>query len=303
MNKPSRTFSVPVTGPFDLAREARHFGGWLAPPGESAALVLAFPVDGGDAAAAVVLRQDDPGTVSGEVHGAPDALVETARRQALAALSLDVDATGWPEVGLRDPEIGALQTAYGFLRPVLFHSPYEAAASFVLGHRISIAQVRALRARLAEALGTALEVDGARFHAFPTPAQVLGAGELPGVQPVKAERLRALAQAAQAGWLTRDHLRAMPIEQALAQLETLPGVGPFFAQGILFRGAGIVDGLTDDEITRFAVAQRYGLAAPADAATVAAIAECWAPFRTWASVLLHVWVRSEVGMPRRARSR
>jgi DNA-3-methyladenine glycosylase II len=301
MNKPSRTFSVPVAGPFDLAREARHFGGWLAPPGESAALVLAFPVDGADAAAAVVLRQDDSATVSGEVHGAPEALVETARRQALAALSLDVDGAGWPEVGLRDPEIGALQAAYGFLRPVLFHSPYEAAASFVLGHRISIAQVRALRARLAEALGTTIEIEGARFHAFPTPAQVLGADELPGVQPVKAERLRALARAVQAGWLTRDRLRAMPIEDALAQLETLPGVGPFFAQGILFRGAGVVDGLTDDEVTRVAVTQRYGLARPADAATIEAIAERWAPFRTWANVLLHVWLRSEVGMPPRDR--
>jgi DNA-3-methyladenine glycosylase II len=303
MNKPSRTFSVPVTGPFDLAREARHFGGWPALPGEPAALVLAFPVDGADAAAAVVLRQDERGAIIGRVHGAPEALVETARRQALAALSLDVDATGWPEVGVRDPEIGALQTAYGFLRPVLFHSPYEAAASFVLGHRISIAQVRALRARLAEALGTTIEIEGARFHAFPTPAQVLGAGELPGVQPVKAERLRAIAGAVQAGWLTRDRLRAMPIEAALAQLETLPGVGPFFARGILFRGAGIVDALTDDDITRFAVTRRYGLAEPADAATVAAIAERWAPFRMWANVLLHVWVRSEVGMPPRARAR
>jgi DNA-3-methyladenine glycosylase II len=299
MTKPSRTFTVPVTGPFDLAREARHFGGWPALPGEPAALVLAFPVDGAAVAAAVVLRQAADGAVSGEVHGGPDALVETARRQALAALSLDVDATGWPEVGLRDPEIGALQTTYGFLRPVLFHSPYEAAASFVLGHRISIAQVRALRARLAEALGTTIEIEGAPFHAFPTPTQVLEADALPGVQPVKAERLRALARAAQDGWLTRDRLRALPVPEALAQLETLPGVGPFFAQGILFRGAGIVDGLSGDDVTRFALSTRYRLAEPVDAATLAAITERWAPFRTWANVLLHVWVRSEVGLPAR----
>ena len=300
MKKPSLTFTVPVTGPFDLANQNRHFGGWPSLPGEPGALVLAFPIDGAAAdAAAVVLRQDADGGVSGEVRGAPEPLAETARRQALAALSLDVDATGWPAVGARDPEIGALQAAYGYLRPVLFHSPYEAAASFVLGHRISIAQVRVLRARLAAALGTTIALEGADYHAFPGPAQVLAADELPGVTPVKAERLRALARAAREGRLTRDRLRALPVERALAELEELPGVGPFFARGILYRGAGLVDGLTDDAVTRFAIATRYGLDEPVDAATLEEIARSWAPFRTWANVLLHVWARSEVGLPRR----
>jgi DNA-3-methyladenine glycosylase II len=296
MNKLTRRFTADVTGPFDLALEARHFGGWLTLPAESRALVLAFPIDGANASAAVVLRQSPGGAISGEVHGGPGALVETARRQALATLSLDVDATAWPEVGRRDPEIGSLQAQYGYLRPVLFHSPYEAAASFVLGHRISIAQVRALRKRLAETLGVAITIDGATFHAFPAPAQVLELEELPGVSDVKLERLRTIARAAADGWLTRERLRALPVDEALAALESLPGVGPFFAQGILFRGAGVVDGVTRDEVTRFAVTQRYGSGVEIDD-----VAARWAPFGMWANVLLHVWVRTEVGMPKRAR--
>jgi 3-methyladenine DNA glycosylase/8-oxoguanine DNA glycosylase len=296
MNKPTRSFTAAVAGPFDLAEQARQFGGWLSLAGEPGALVLAFPIDGFDESAGVVLRQSPEGVVSGAVYGGPGALVETAQRQALAALSLDVDGAGWPEVGARDPEIGLLQARYGFLRPVLFHSPYEAAASFVLGHRISIAQVRALRKRLAETIGSAIEIDGATFHSFPTPAQVLAAGPIAGVSEVKAARLQAIARAAQDGWLTRDRLRALPVADALDELRTLPGVGSFFAQGILFRGAGIVDGVTSDEVTRFAVAQRYG-----DEADITEVSARWAPYRTWANVLLHVWVRSEVGLPKRAR--
>ena len=223
MNQSSRRFTVQPRGPFELARASSHFGGWPSLPADPSALVLAFPIEHAGASAAVVLRQTEDGAIVGAVHGGAGSLMEAAWRQALAALSLDVDGRAWPEVGERDPEIGQLQHAYDFLRPVLFHSPYEAAASFVLGHRISIAQVRRLRGRLAEALGTAISIDGAVFHAFPTPAQVLEADELPGVPEVQAGRLRAIARAAEDGWLTRDRLRALPVDGALAQPVTAGG--------------------------------------------------------------------------------
>jgi DNA-3-methyladenine glycosylase II len=290
MNKPTRTFAVQPAGPFDLAAACARFGGWPTAPGDAEAPVVTFPVEGAEAAAAVVLRQHPDGTVAGEVHGVPDSLAERARRQALATLSLDVDGSAWPAVGERDAVIGELQERYGYLRPVLFHSPYEAAASFVLGHRISIAQVRRLRARLAVALGTPVEVAGEAFHAFPSPSQVLAAGALPGVPGPKAERLRAIAVAAEEGWLARDALRARPVDEALAALRTLAGVGPFFASGILLRGAGLTDEVAGDEITRSAIAARYG---SADEGEIREITEDWAPFRTWASVLLHASARSE----------
>ena len=48
--------------------------------------------------------------------------------KSAAPLSLDHDAAPWAEVGARYPVIGALQREFAGLRPVLFHSPYEAAA-------------------------------------------------------------------------------------------------------------------------------------------------------------------------------
>ena len=132
--------------------------------------------------------------------------------------SLSISSNGFVEIGRRDAVIGRLQSAYRNLRPVLFHSPYEAACAFVIGHRI----------------------------------------------------------------------------------------GPFFAQGILMRGAGLVDAITDDDLTPRAIQLLYGLTDPPDRAAVQQRAEVWRPYRMWAAVLLNVWVRSqprEVVGGRRLRSR
>ena len=295
----TRTITVHPSGPFDLALQNSRFEGWPSLPHDPEAIVMSFPVEGSEHSAAVLLRQLRDDLLTGAVHGCPDELVDTARRQALATISLDVDGAGWPDVGLRDRVVGRLQERLHHIRPTLFHSPYEAAAAFVIGHRISIAQGRAIRARIAAELGTAVSLDGHGFPAFPTPAQLLAAATVPTVAGVKAERLRAVARAAQEGWLRRDVLRAMPEDEALARLQTLPGVGPFFARGILHRGAGTMDGFPDDEITRLGVARAYGLETPLDPRRVASIAERWRPYRMWTTVLLHVWVRSEAGPGRR----
>jgi hypothetical protein len=53
----------------------------------------------------------------------------------------------------------------------------------------------------------------------------------------------------------------------------------------------------DGELVPYALAVRYGLAEPAGPSTVQAITGTWRPYRMWAVVLLHTWVRSEAGLP------
>ena len=92
----------------------------------------------------------------------------------------------------------------------------------------------------------------------------------------------------------------------LDQLQRLPGIGEFFAQGILMRGAGLVDAVTEDELTPRAIQLLYGLQERPDRAAVLQRAETWRPFRMWTVVLLNVWVRSQppdVIGPRRIRNR
>jgi DNA-3-methyladenine glycosylase II len=299
---PVRRFEVVPQGPFDLETEAAHFGGW---PRLGDGIVIAFPVEGWSSSAAVVMRQRGD-TISGEVYGAGQAEVNHAWQQALATLSLDVDGGGFADVGHRDPVIGRLQAEYHHLRPVLFHSPYEAASAFVIGHRITILQTRRIRQRLAEEVGVTIEIDGTAFHAFPDPQALLRLDTIAGVAPVKIERLHHVARAALDGTLDRARLRSLPEPDALTQLRTLPGIGEFFAQGILMRGAGLVDALTEDDLTPRAIQLLYRLADRPDRAAVQRRAEAWRPYRMWAAVLLNVWVRSqpaEIRGPRQVRSR
>jgi DNA-3-methyladenine glycosylase II len=276
-------------GPFDLETQAAHFGGW---PREGDAIVMAFPVEGWKSSAAVVLRQQGD-EIRGETYGTSQADAEKAWQQALATISLDIDGRGFQEVGRRDPVIGRLQAEYRSLRPVLFHSPYEAACSFLIGHRITIQQTRRLRQKMAESAGVAIAIDDAKVFAFPAPRALLKMEVFPGVAPVKIERLHAAARAALDGTLDRARLRALPEAEALQQLRTLPGIGEFFAQGILMRGAGLVDAVTDDELTPRAIQLLYGLRDRPDRVAVLKRAESWRPFRMWAVVLLNVWIRSQ----------
>jgi len=191
--------------------------------------------------------------------------------------------------------IGRLQRRYALLRPTLFASPYEAATHFVLSQRRSIAQARATRARLAEEHGDAIEVDGATFHAFPRPRKLRSLRAVQGVDPERLARLRGIADAALDGRLDRTHLRRLPVERALAELRELRGIGEFFAHGILFRGAGVVDDITADDQLRLAVQRAYRLTGPPDDDALTKIAERWRPFRMWAEVLLVLQLFREAG--------
>src|ERR1700731_2681760 len=302
MKSPPRRFEVVPQGPFDLETEAGRFGGW---PRLGDGIVVAFPIEGWNSSAAVVMRQRGD-TITGEVHGGGQADAERAWHQALATVSLDVDGAGFVDIGRRDPVIGRLQAEYHHLRPVLFHSPYEAACAFIIGHRITILQTRRLRQRMAEEFGARIGIDGTTFSAFPDPRTLLRLESFPSIAPAKIERLHHVARAALEGTLDRARLRSLPEPDALTQLRTLPGIGEFFAQGILMRGAGLVDAVTDDDLTPRAIQLLYELRERPDRAAVLERAESWRPYRMWAGVLLNVWLRSQppdVIGPRRPRRR
>jgi DNA-3-methyladenine glycosylase II len=224
---------------------------------------LSFLVDDWSGPARVVLTQRD-GIVQGTVEADHE---ERAIAQAARIVSLDHDGTGYAEVGERDPIVGELQRASGFLRPVLFHSPYEAAAWSVISARTRHAQAVKLR--------DALSPGGI----FPAPEQVLALRELPGLPEAKVPRLHGVAQAALEGRLDREPLLALDPEEARARLQALPGIGPFYAGLILLRAVGTTDVTAHEPRLEQAVRERYG--EPLDT-----VAQRWKPFRTWVAVLI-----------------
>lgn len=286
-------------GPFSLAAARDFAGGFPAGIGGggvgAGSITLAFPVEGQDASAAIELWQDADGVVRGRTDAPPE-LLEPAVRQAARSLSLDHDGTGWPAVGERDPIVGELQRDHDYLRPVCFYSAYEAVTSFVIGQRISRRQSAVIKRELSEELGDRPTIEGVEVPAFPRPARLLEMTEHRGLSAEKAKRLRALAQAALDGRLDTEELRAMPAEEALATLRELPGVGPFTADAVLYRGCGVADGLPgSDELGQTVIRDLYGLE-DAGRADVERIAEAWRPYRMWAVVLLRMgWTRAQGG--------
>jgi DNA-3-methyladenine glycosylase II len=256
-------------------------------------LHVAYVPDGSAQAGGACVRCEGNAVVI-ETFGAADA--ETTRRQAERMLSLDVDAREFAAVGERDGAIGALQSRHPGWRPVTFASPFEAGAWFLLSHRIRMSQAAVLLGRMRDALGETVEVDGDARRAFPAPERVAALESFDGVPDRKLQNIRALAHAALEGRLDGERLRSMPAEAAVADLQDLPGVGPFTAQGIVLRGAGAPDLLAPDEPRiAAAVALVHGLNAPPSREELARIAEDWRPFRSWAQMLLRMALAEDRG--------
>ena len=267
--KPTGRFRLEAEGPYSLSASIRFFEGFAPASygGEDAdRLRMAFVadgLDGGERVAGVLVRSDGGSGVTVDTYG--EAAPEAVRGQLERILSLDADGRGFPGVGERDPVVGGLQGRYPGLRPVLFWSPYEAAAWAIVGNRIRIAQAAKVKARMGQELGEEVEVAGARERAFPGPSRLATLEGFPGLLGRKAEWLRALARAAEEGKLEASRLRSMPAEQALADLKELPGIGDFGAELILVRGASVVDRLpTHEPRLARAVAMAYGLEEPPD---------------------------------------
>ena len=271
----THTTTVPVEGPWSLATSRRFWESFspnaLARQDRAQVLHARFLVDHDWTHAAVDVEQHGPDAML-TVHG--DGNLDAAAGQVSRFLALDIDGRGWPGVAERDPVIADAQARLPGLRPCGFYSPYEAAAWSVLSQRIRIVQAGRLRETLVRDHGDA--------GAFPTPERLRSTDlDLPGR---KSEYLHAVADAALEGRLDGAGLRAMPADEAMAQVQQVKGLGPFAAELVVIRGANSPDVAPRQERRLEAeVTERYG----PDIA-LSDIADTWRPYRTWASVHLRV---------------
>jgi DNA-3-methyladenine glycosylase II len=295
------TFTLVPRGPFSLAASIKFLEGFTPASYRGSGddvLELAFPAEGSWQTVGVRVRQDSDGVTAEIVSPQPPSpgLVAEVRPQVERILSLDVDGSGFPAVGERDPVVGEVQRRYPGLRPVGFWSPYEAGAWTIIGHRIRITQATAIKARMARELGEPVSFGGQVVHAFPSPERLAKLGMFPGLAGRKPEWLRSLAQAALDGQLDTARLRAMPHEEAMSELKKLPGIGDFSAGLILLRGASDPDAVPGQEprLAR-AVALAYGLPEPATPEQLLQISENWKPYRTWVTLLMRTQLEFQTG--------
>ena len=273
---------------FRLGAASEFYSGFV--PGSGMArsastddLTLAFRLDGSFEPVAVRLEERGDAIV-GHVAGADDGTV--IAKQVGRILGLEAGCDEWIELGEREPPVGKLQSEFPGFFTAAKSSPYDAATWAVICPRMNFGQAARVRMAIAKELGDLLTLEGREFSVFPSPAALAQLEHFPGLSSEKVARLRAVAEAAKAGKLEADRLRAMSPHDALAELREIRGVGPWAAGHIYFRGAAPPDGFptTEPRVLR-AFAEATGAIDPTmDDFELAA--EKWRPFRMWTSILL-----------------
>jgi DNA-3-methyladenine glycosylase II len=283
--------AIEISGPYDLREVALMGFGHRDESSFDGTMRMAFCLDGGYQRSVGVAARQEGDRLTLEVVTedgalAPDEL-DILRRQVARVVSLDHDGQAFDRLCRADPALAAVHASAPGFRPALFYSPYEAAVWSILSARRPRSQGIALRLRLAEQAGTTFPLAGVPTVAVPTPSRLLQVESVPGLPADRIPRLHVVAEAAREGRLEADRLRALPLDVARAELQELPGIGPFYSSLVLIRACGHADLPAPEEPhSRAAIQAAYGLDHEPSADEVLRIAESWRPYRTWVTVML-----------------
>jgi AraC family transcriptional regulator of adaptative response / DNA-3-methyladenine glycosylase II len=209
-----------------------------------------------------------------------DEAVERCRR----LLDLDADPEAVAAVLGRDPLLGPLVAAAPGLRLPGAVDGAELAVRAVLGQQVSVAAARTAAGRLVESYGERVNLPrGGVVALFPSAATLaaLDPASLP-MPRARADALVGLCRALAEGDLRLDP--AADRDEARRALLALPGIGPWTAGYVAMRALGDPDVfLVEDLGVRHALTRLGG---PSDQREARALAEAWAPWRSYASQYL-----------------
>ncbi len=213
------------------------------------------------------------------------AAVQRCRR----LLDLDADPGAVAEALGRDRHLGPLVRANPGRRLPGHVDEHELAVRAVLGQQVSIGAARLLAAKLAARYGEPLaRPDGSLTHAFPTAAALNAGAPLEiGMPKARQRALGALVAALADGSLQLDG--GADRDRVSAQLQELPGIGPWTVAYIRMRSLADPDAFLETDLGLRQAMARLGL--PTDVHAVTALAERWRPWRAYA--LQHLWALGE----------
>ena len=209
-----------------------------------------------------------------------------ARVRRVFDLAADPVAIG--EHLAKDPDLAALVAKRPGLRAPGAWDGFELAIRAILGQQITVVAARGLAAKLVSGYGQPLPETLASegvTHVFPTPQQLVGAD----FAALGMPRSRAAALSAMTDAVAADPQIFGPkrtLEEAIAALKVLPGIGEWTAQYIAMRELREPDAFPAADIGLMrALADETGKRpTPAE---LSARAEAWRPWRAYAA--LHLW--------------
>lgn len=200
-------------------------------------------------------------------------------------LDLDADPHAVDDLLGGDAVLGPLVAARPGVRVPGTVDGDELAVRGVLGQQISVAAARTVAGRLVAEHGKPLDAPvGTVTHAFPA-ASVLAAVD-PATFPMPRSRQRTLHELTSRLADGRLHLDpGVDRDEAECHLLDVPGIGPWTAAYVRMRALADPDVFLPTDLgVKHAMT---GLGLPSDPPAVAALAETWRPWRSYA--LLHAW--------------
>jgi AraC family transcriptional regulator of adaptative response / DNA-3-methyladenine glycosylase II len=245
----------------------------FSPDGRTAVLELRAHADG------VTLRLP-PGPAGGP---APAAALPRLIARVSRLFDLEADVRPIAAWLARDPRLARALAGRVVRVPGAFDA-FEAGVRALLGQQVSVAAARTLAGRLVAAVGEPLaEPSGALTHAFPDPAAVARAPLATlGLTRARADALRGFARAVADGTLDLGAFR--DLDDAVARLTRLPGIGDWTAHYLAMRALGEPDAFPAGDLgVRQALARGGRLPSERE---VRVRAERWRPWRAYAVIAL-----------------
>ncbi len=206
-------------------------------------------------------------------------------QQCRYLFDLDAIPAAIADVLAIDPLLAPLVTARPGLRVPGTVSGFELAVRAILGQQVSVAGARTLAERLVAVLGERVDQSqGTLTHFFPTPEAIVEADLRGlGLTSSRVTALQGLAHAVVAEGLALD--RGADREQTIAQLQQIPGVGPWTASYIAMRALGDPDAFPVADLgLQRAFAQQGQIS---DTRSIERRAQAWRPWRAYGAH--HLW--------------
>ncbi len=171
---------------------------------------------------------------------------------------------------------------------------FEMTVRAVLGQQVTVASARTLATRLAQRFGTPIvtpwdDVD----RVFPSPAELAACtlAQLGELGIVKQRAAAILAIASQWEELTRTFSSCQAPEKLLAQLQALPGIGPWTGHYIAMRALAWPDAFPPGDVA--VLKAMAALCGTASAREAESRARAWSPWRAYAVVRLWASLRRQ----------
>jgi AraC family transcriptional regulator of adaptative response / DNA-3-methyladenine glycosylase II len=192
-------------------------------------------------------------------------IVNAEAERVRTMFDVDADIAAIQKTFRKDKILGPLIRKHPGVRVPGTWDPFEMAIRAMVGQQISVAGATTIMARIASRHGVTSE-------------SLMRARTNPGMPRARWDAIRGLARAVARGEMT--FTRGATLDESIASLTALPGIGPWTAHYIAMRALREPDAFPHSDL---GVRKAAGMISDRE---LLARAEAWRPFRAYATMLL-----------------